>query len=382
MADRPYAFMTISKIKNFGQLTAKGNHNMRVMHNDNVIEDLSVLNRVYTDIGDSWDVTIPDGKTKEEVTFTEAYQDRIKSIPYYQDHNIRSNGVLAYEIVMSYTRDESIDPYQWAEKSMEWLHETFDHAGDGKSNVLHAVLHMDEPGNPHIHAIVVPIDEHNRLSSKAYTNGSRVMSHYQSTYAESVKEFGIQRGVAGSSAKHKDIRKLYATLNNVKADYLKPQEGQSAMEYYQEMHEYIEEKILSRYKEAEDLKVRGMQEVDRMMADARDAIKEDAEAERALFNHETKKLQQEQTNLRQSISNYQAQFDELSRQLEAVQTVFQNTAQTQEELEEYHRIKKGLRVMSELEPEKAEQYQQYLNYLGEYGEEYDLEEDVSPEYER
>lgn len=385
--DRPYAFMTIGKVKNLGTLTAKGNHNMRVMHNDNVISDLSVLNRTYVDIGDSWDVEIPEGKTKEDLTFADAFNNRIKSLPYYQDHNVRSNAVYAYEMVMSYTKDDAIDPYAWAEKSMEWVHQTFDGAGDGKSNVLHAVLHMDEPGNPHLHVIVVPIDENGKLNAAAYTDGSRVMSQLQTTYAKSVEEFGLQRGVAGSSAKHKDIRKLYATLNNVKVNHPMPKEGQTAMEFYNEFQDSMETRILASYKEFEDMKTRTLQELDRKKMEYREFLNKDLEAERAIVKHETRlheenisKLRNEQAELQQNISNYQEQYDILARQLEAMQLVFQNTTQDQEDLEVHRAIKKGFRAMQELEPDEAEKYEGYINHIIDYGEEHDIDTiEIEPE---
>ena len=367
-SDRPYAFMTIEKIKNLGQLASMGNHNMRLKHNDNVIEELSVLNREYTKIGDSW--AIKTSNEKSDISFADVFNSRIAELPYYHNHKIRSDNVLAYEIIMSYTKDESIDPYEWAERSMKWVHQTFDRAGDGKSNVLHAVLHMDEPGNPHIHAIVVPIDEDGKLNAKAFTNGSRIMSQLQTTYAKSVEELGIQRGVTGSSAKHRDIRKMYASINNVKADYPKPKDGQSAMDYYKEIQEFTETKLLAGYKEVEDMKVRGLQELDRMKQDYNEALHEQIEGTVAIEQHKTIQLRKQQKEIKKSVDNYQNQYDALCKQLEAVQMVFQNTTRNQEELEEYRRMKKGITAMKALEPEKAAQYQAYLDYLEEYGEEY------------
>lgn len=379
-AERPYAFMTMGKVKNLGTLTAKGNHNMRVKQSDNVIPELSELNRIYTDIGDSWDVEVPRGKTQEELTFTDAFNARIKSLPHYQNHKVRSNAVYAYEIVMSYTKDDTIDPYAWAEKSMEWIHQTFDKAKDGKSNILHAVLHMDEPGNPHLHVIVVPIDEEGKLNAKAFTDGSRVMSQHQTTYAKSVKEFGLQRGVSGSSAKHKDIRKLYATLNNVKIDHPMPKEGQSAREYYDEIQEYIETRMLSGYKELEDKKTRDLQEVDRQRQESREFIRKDLEAERAIINHEKKQYQKELTEIKKDFTETKDQFEILRRQLEATQLAFQNLTQDQEDYEKYKKIQKGVHALQVLEPEEADRYLNYTEEVVAYGEEHDIDMlEIEPE---
>ena len=385
--DRPYAFMTLGKVKSLGTLTAKGNHNMRVKLSDNVIPELSELNRVYTNIGESWDVEVPEGKTKEEVTFADAFKARIATLPYYQNHKTRPDAVYAYELVMSYTKDDTIDPYAWAEKNMEWVHQTFDRAGDGKSNVLHAVLHMDEPGNPHMHVIVVPIDAECRLNAKSFTNGSRVMRHLQDTYAEAVSECGLQRGVPNSSAKHKDIQKMYANINIVKDNYPMPRDGQTAKEYHGEIQEYIETMMLSGYKELEDNKTRDLQEVDRYRNEAREVIRNDLEANKAVLRHERKLHQQEidtqqqkLDTLNKDITEAQDQLAILQRQLEATQLVFQNLTEDTEEYEKHKKIRKGVRVLQMLDPEEAEKYIYYTDQIIAYGEEYDIDTiEIEPE---
>ena len=116
----------------------------------------------------------------------------------------------------------------WAKDSCGWLQKTF-----GKENVVSAVLHLDEK-TPHIHATVVPITRGERRKAKLEReknaqSGKRpyrtkkdrprlcaddVMARdklkaYQTTYAEAMAKYGLQRGVEGSEAKHISTQQYY-----------------------------------------------------------------------------------------------------------------------------------------------------------------------------
>lgn len=207
-----YAFMSIERIKSYNAMGAKYRHNCRRTdligkEIPNVITEKSYLNMEL--------VPLPKNADGSEMDYEKAMKQRIAEQEFYRDHRIRKNAVLGFEVLMTYSRDDSIDAEQWARQSVDWLHRQFDRAGDGKSNVLHAVMHRDETGNVHIHAFVVPIDERGHLNADGFTHGSRVMSEMQTSYAKSVENLGIKRGIAGSTAKHADIQRMYAALNNV-----------------------------------------------------------------------------------------------------------------------------------------------------------------------
>ncbi len=103
---------------------------------------------------------------------------------------------------------------------MKWLQKTF-----GKDNVVSVVLHMDEK-TPHLHATVVPIvtearhrrqregeqkyhtKEGPRLSSDDVMHRPK-LKEYQDTYAAAMKPFGLERGIVGSTAKHKALSTYY-----------------------------------------------------------------------------------------------------------------------------------------------------------------------------
>ena len=95
----------------------------------------------------------------------------------------------------------------WALRSLDWLQQTY-----GERNVVAAVLHGDER-TPHIQALVVPLDERDHLNARHFIGGDRGrLAELQDSYAEAVREFGLERGVRGSVAEHQQVRDWYAKL--------------------------------------------------------------------------------------------------------------------------------------------------------------------------
>lgn len=106
---------------------------------------------------------------------------------------------------------------QWVADNIKWARDTF-----GSDNVVGAALHMDER-TPHLHIAVVPIVTAERKKKareatvkKRYrtkaANRPRLcaddvmergkMSRYQDTYAEAMAQYGLERGIRGSEARH------------------------------------------------------------------------------------------------------------------------------------------------------------------------------------
>lgn len=200
-----YCFVTAEKIKSLGTLTSKYMHNYRKVTVENADPNLDHLNEEL--------VALPLDKFGKQTTYKDFFKERIESLDYYKNHKIRHDQVYAMEVVSTFSREEDIDIEAWKKKNVEWLQKTFNQAGDGRNNIASVVFHADEPGNVHCHAIVIPIDPRGRLNAKHYTGGYKIMREMQNSYAEDMKEFGLERGLEGGQAKHKDIRKYYADLN-------------------------------------------------------------------------------------------------------------------------------------------------------------------------
>ena len=75
-----------------------------------------------------------------------------------------------------------------------------------------AVVHRDE-ATPHLSAFVVPLTQDGRLSAKEFIGGRSKMREDQSTYAESVKKLGLERGIEGSRATHQTVQHYYESIN-------------------------------------------------------------------------------------------------------------------------------------------------------------------------
>lgn len=127
---------------------------------------------------------------------------------------IRKNGVLAVELlytaspeyfrpscpeVAGYWEQARLDA--WQEATMSYLRERW---GD---RLASTTLHLDE-STPHIHAIVVPLDERRNLNCRDVFNRA-ALKRNQSDYAAATKHLGLRRGIEGSTAKHEDIKQYY-----------------------------------------------------------------------------------------------------------------------------------------------------------------------------
>lgn len=360
-----FAFMDISKIKTEGQLTSKCVHNCRLIQIDNVIPELTENNETLVALPKS------SGKT---LNYNEAFKDRLSTLPYYQEHGIRSNAVLGYEVLLTFSKDESLDIESWKKQSTQWLHDTFDVAPDKRSNVIHAEFHADEVGNPHIHAFVVPIDERGRLNAKRFTDGSRAMSDMQSSYAKSVSNLGLKRGIAGSSAKHQDIRRMYANLNNA-MNIPHARKNETAEEYRQRILDQAKTLMARGMREVDDYQVRRRQEMDEQLQAEREAMKLELKRNKKKNEHELKDLEIKKEELAKNIVGYESMMDSLLKQMEEEQqklVEMESRFGSAEDLENkmlfYEQCEAGLEEMREVSPEEAEEIEEQIKHIQEIGE--------------
>ena len=125
----------------------------------------------------------------------------------------RKNAVYANEILLTF-RPEHMDDatpqdiQKWFKKNTKWLREKY---GVGLASVD---LHMDET-TPHIQAIVTPVYQTDqgewRLAAKHFFD-KPLLRKLQTEYAKQMEEFGLERGVKGSKAKHETIKRHYGVL--------------------------------------------------------------------------------------------------------------------------------------------------------------------------
>ena len=219
-----YAVLHIMKAS--GSCTAIARHIERSAQPDNAHVELRYLNR------DDF-IKYPDGVDG----LGEAIQHRLDHAGLTR--KIGKNQVLALNVLLSSDgealrrlADEGrLD--DWAESSVRWAKETF-----GEENVVGAHLHMDEQ-TPHLHVTVVPIvtTERKKKANEAKArkhyrtksgNAPRLsadsimtrenLTHFQDTYAEAMAQFGLERGIRGSEARHVDQHEYYRQCQIKKKD--------------------------------------------------------------------------------------------------------------------------------------------------------------------
>ena len=182
---------------------------------------------------------------RELIAFPEGVKSRSAAIEHRIENaklkrKVGKNQVHAIRIMLSASPEamERIEQEgrldDWCEQSVEWMQETF-----GTENLVSAVLHLDEK-TPHIHATVVPIVTATRRKKKSEENvkkhyrkkadGARLcaddimtqakLKNYQTSYANTMHSFGLERGIDGSEARHISTREYY-TEQYRKAENLK-----------------------------------------------------------------------------------------------------------------------------------------------------------------
>ena len=228
-----YCIMRISKIKSFdgqGGMGDRFRHNMRLYDVINADHAISYMNRQLIDL---------DALDYEEAFYRNVREYEKAGI----ETKIRKNAILAFEVMLTYSRDmENIDLDKWCDANIKWLNDTFnkDSLDKEHQNVISAVLHMDET-TPHIHAIVIPRDEAGNLNGTYYVENAEKMRALQTSYANYMKDFSLQRGLEHSVSSRTAIKDFYASLDKVYKDELpKPLENESLEQYYERANqEYV-----------------------------------------------------------------------------------------------------------------------------------------------
>ena len=194
---------------------------------------------------------------RELIKFPQGVANRTEAIQYRIDHaglhrKVGKNQTKAIRIILTGTHEQMMKLQRegkldrWIEANIRWLKDTF-----GEENLVSCVLHMDEK-TPHLHATIIPIvtterKRKEREGNKKYAtkSGPRLSAddvmargklfQYQNTYAIAMNPFGLQRGVVGSTARHKTNGQYYReqmlkyedNIERLQAEIEKAREGRS-----------------------------------------------------------------------------------------------------------------------------------------------------------
>lgn len=216
-----YCVCTVEKTKTRVQLSGKFSHNLRLHEVKNADPERRALNEVLIgddNIKDIFQVSTEEaakrykkGQIKTYIDYTEEAK---KQVEESSGHKVRKDAVLAVEVVLTYSSKKDDIPLEdWKKANVDWLCDYF----GGKENVVSCVFHNDET-NPHIHALVIPIDRERdelSLNAKKWLGGKAMLSKMQTSYGEAMAQFGLSRGEQNSRASHQDLQDFYHALNNV-----------------------------------------------------------------------------------------------------------------------------------------------------------------------
>lgn len=192
----PQAIIRVAKIKTAGAARGKTAHNYRLMDTPNADpERTAALNKEYvnTDRADYW--SLAEQRIAEVVT-----------------RKVRDDQVRAMEFVLTASPEwfkrgadgqaEDMRESKWVADNLHFLKEKF-----GEKNVVSFTLHQDEK-TPHVHAVVIPITDKNRLSADTLFN-PKTLVKLQTEYAAAMGEHGLERGIEGSRRQHQDMKQVY-----------------------------------------------------------------------------------------------------------------------------------------------------------------------------
>ena len=250
-----YAIVRFAKLKTTGAMAASAAHNFRKEQPDNADPSKAYLNEELIRL--------------DSQNYVEAFQKKMKENGII----VRHDNVKMLEIMMTYSGDEEeIDKEEWKKKSVEWVQNYF-----GKDNVVSAVYHGDE-SSPHIHAAVIPIVD-GRLYASEYINGKAKCANMQSSYAEAVKDAGLERGMENTPVSYQTMQKLRTATEKVARENLPPPMRDETLEsYYARANDYYKEERLRNYRKQTEILIQSAKETESFKRAAQDAEKSKEEA--------------------------------------------------------------------------------------------------------
>lgn len=200
-----FAILRTAKLKTIGNIAGSGSHNYRERVTPNANTNLTPENQ---HIG-----------AKNTAELIQAVKNRLPEKP-------RKGAVLCLEYIVTASPEKmaAMTPKQqnqYFSDAVIWLRKKH-----GSENVVAASIHRDET-TPHLCVYVVPLVEQLKrkprgkdrasnetetvLNAKHFVGSRKKLADMQTAFASEVgKKYGLERGVKGSTAEHKDLKKYYA----------------------------------------------------------------------------------------------------------------------------------------------------------------------------
>ena len=187
-------------------------------------------------------------------------------------------------------------------------------------------------------------------------------------------QFGLKRGIEGSSAKHEDIRRYYADLNKAIYDIPDPYENETAHEYKKRAIEELGTARAANLKEINTTRRKNQQSMDQyhqefriQLSSERKVFRDEIENERQEFKDEIE-LERKVVNMeiegkkeaaKKELKSSKEKLDALS---EDIGFARDDLIRLQEQVEEYEEKRKKINVERLKRLEEAERFKKDFDY--------------------
>ena len=266
------------------------------------------------------------------IDYPDGVKDRTAAIQHRLENagltrKIGNNQVQAIRIIVSGTH-EDMERIEREGRLNEWCADNMKYFADlfGKENIVAAHLHRDEE-TPHIHITLVPIVKGERKRKKREEQAKKryrkkptdiarlcaddimtrlKLKSYQDTYAIAMAKYGLQRGIDGSTARHKSTQQYYNETKKL-ADSLKAE-----VVDLQERKEAAKEELRQAKKEVQTEKLKGA---------ATTAATNIAESVGSFFgSNKVKTLERENATLHREVATHEETIEVLQDRIQTMQT--------------------------------------------------------------
>ncbi|AHJ95295.1 hypothetical protein Hsw_PB0005 (plasmid) [Hymenobacter swuensis DY53] len=203
-----FAIIRVTKIASREQAQSAAHHNYRTQDTPNADPALRHLNHELIN--------------HEQRSYWDLATERIAEL---QLPRLRKDAVRIVEVLLTASEEKfpkdavtgqraDIWNSKWVQDNLDFLQKRY-----GAQNVIGCMLHQDE-STPHLHAMVVPITQEQRLHKGEKVGATERLSardlfspvalrQLQTDYAQAMAPYGLKRGVMYSTAIHEDVRRYY-----------------------------------------------------------------------------------------------------------------------------------------------------------------------------
>lgn len=142
-----------------------------------------------------------------EETMTQTVRKAIKAQEQTTGRKVRKDANVLCELVLTFSpeMEERVNLPEWVRANFRWVRDTF-----GKDKMIRADLNRDE-STTHLHCFVIMTDEQGRFNSSRFFNKKKQVIEMQDSYAESMKRFGLVRGLSKeqTGAQHQTLNEWH-----------------------------------------------------------------------------------------------------------------------------------------------------------------------------